>query len=400
MKVHYDSKYECWFQTGNDNLTFGGEKKRLIQNRNTSSSSFSFDFRLKNNHVGPLIGILAGRKLDSSLTGNGALFIKLQKALVKHGGLSFVFTTEDAGSGEIKGYLYHPDEEKWLRIKAPYPDVIYNRTPFRRLEEAKSFKVLVQDLKMKDIPFFNPSFIDKYELYLLLNNHPYLKNHLPATILANSKASLTSFLEKFNSIYLKASGSARGKGIFKLNMEEKEQIHLIGNNVVEKYNSIDNFWEARGDLLQSNHYIAQESIAAKTFQGKRFDFRILAHGIHSEYTVTGVGVRQAGIQEITTHIPNGGMVLDYNLVKKKEHDDFIQSAVTHAGKWLSENWGYFGEFSIDAGISETGHYYIYEINSKPMSFDEYDIEENKISSLCRLFFQLAGYKKSFKISPL
>ena len=58
------------------------------------------------------------------------------------------------------------------------------------------------------------------------------------------------------------------------------------------------------------------------------------------------------------------------------------------GKALSEQFGYFGEFSIDAGISQSGNYYIYEVNSKPMSFDENEIEERKISQLCRLFFQL------------
>lgn len=391
MKVHYDSRAACWFQTDNNNLTFGGEKKQLIQKMNNRKSTFSLDLNLINNHAGPLIGILAGRKLDSSLTGNGALFIKLQEVLVNLGGVSFVFTPEDAGKEGIDGYLYHPEEKKWLKIKAPYPDVVYNRTPFRKLEEANAFKALVQGLVIKKIPFFNPSFIDKYELYLLLNKHPVLKNHIPATILANDKASLQQFLEKYKSIYLKAARSARGKGIFKLVSTSTEKFLLLGNKLEVAYKSFDDFWNAMGLSLESNHYIAQESIAAATYKGKRFDFRILAHGINSEYTVTGIGIRQSGINEITTHIPNGGMILDYRLVKKKEHDDFIHSLVMHAGRWLSEHWGYFGEFSIDAGISESGQYYIYEINSKPMSFDEDEIEKNKINRLCELFFQLAGY---------
>jgi hypothetical protein len=61
--------------------------------------------------------------------------------------------------------------------------------------------------------------------------------------------------------------------------------------------------------------------------------------------------------------------------------------VEEAGKWLTDHWGFFGEFSIDAGVSSKGNYYLFEINSKPMSFDEQEIEKKRIKNLCRLFFQ-------------
>ena len=148
-------------------------------------------------------------------------------------------------------------------------------------------------------------------------------------------------------------------------------------------------WET---ILKEKNYLAQEEIKSRTYDGKRFDFRILAHAENDHYKVTGIGIRQSQKQEITTHIPSGGKLLPYQLLQTEDHDLFIQTIVEQIGQALSEQFGFFGEFSIDLGISQTGKYYIYEVNSKPMSFDENEIEERKIVHLCRLFLQLTGYQ--------
>ncbi|HLO13083.1 MAG TPA: YheC/YheD family protein, partial [Pseudoneobacillus sp.] len=109
---------------------------------------------------------------------------------------------------------------------------------------------------------------------------------------------------------------------------------------------------------------------------------------YDTYILTGVGIRQSHKQVITTHIPSGGKLLPYKLLQSEEHDQFFQMIVPYIGNALSTKFGYFGEFSIDACISEDGEYYLYEVNSKPMSFDERHIEDRKIEQLCRLFLQL------------
>jgi glutathione synthase/RimK-type ligase-like ATP-grasp enzyme len=344
------------------------------------------------NQAGPLIGIMAARKANGLIAGNGPLFISLQKKLISLDGISFVFTPEEADNDVITGYTFSIDNNHWVKGTFRYPDLVYNRIPFRKSEQNEQCQHFFSILKEKNIPFFNPCFIDKYVLYELLKNHSFLQTFLPQTILIQQKKDLFIFLKKYKSIYLKPAQSSKGKGIFRLKLMETSKIQLKGINQHEIYKTFDYFWEKCAKELLEKNYLAQEEIKSAEYDGNRFDFRILAHGDADEYILTGVGIRQSQKQEITTHIPSGGRLLPYELLQSKDHDHFIQAIIPYIGKALSERFGYFGEFSIDAGVSNTGQYYIYEVNSKPMSFDEPQIEEGKIEQLCRLFLQLSNYQ--------
>lgn len=342
---------------------------------------------------GPVIGILTARNKNGFITGNAPLFIAIQKKLISLKGISFVFTLEGVNEDSVDGYKYCPEKNRWERIMAPLPDVVYNRIPFRITEQSSKYQLFLTTLKEKNIPFFNPCFVDKFELYSLFKDHNVLQYFLPKTILANQKQVLSAFLTAQKNIYLKPAHAARGTGIFRLEIDQQKFIHLEGIKQKETYTSFHHFWlEWETELVEKN-YLAQEEIQSSQYHGKRFDFRILAHADHPNYTVTGVGIRQSQDQDITTHIPKGGRLLPYHLIQSEEHDQFIRQIVNPIGKVLSKRFGFFGEFSIDAGIDQSGQYYIYEVNSKPMSFDEKEIEERRIAQLCKLFFQLGSRNK-------
>ncbi|MFL6557195.1 MAG: YheC/YheD family protein, partial [Bacillus sp. (in: firmicutes)] len=171
---------------------------------------------MKTNHSGPLIGIVSARKASGTIAGNGPLFIAIQKKLISLDGISFVFTLEEADLDFITGYSFSPEKNHWIQEKFRYPDLVYNRIPFRRSEQTEQCQHFFSLLKEKNIPFFNPCFIDKYELYKLLNIHPLLQTFLPKTILIQQKKALFTFLKKHKSIYLKPAQSSKGKGIFRI----------------------------------------------------------------------------------------------------------------------------------------------------------------------------------------
>jgi glutathione synthase/RimK-type ligase-like ATP-grasp enzyme len=346
---------------------------------------------VKDNYNGPLIGIMTAKKRSGAVTGNVNLFKELQKKLISLGGISFIFTIEGVNDDLIEGYTFQTENYRWVKVIAPYPDLVYNRIPFRKSEQNSECQKFFSTLKTMKIPFFNPCFIDKYELYCLLENHAILQKYLPKTMLANQKKALSSFLHKLKRIYLKPAQSAKGIGIFRLVLMENKQIKLNGLTKEESYQNFDDFWNKWEKELIEKNYLAQEEIISATFEGHRYDFRIIAHAEQTEYKVTGVGIRQSHAQDITTHIPAGGRLLPYQLFQKNEHDQFIQTIVSQIGHVLSEQLSFFGEFSIDACLSSEGSYYLFEVNSKPMSFDETEIEEQKIAQLCRLFFQLTDH---------
>lgn len=392
MTIHYDRKSAQWFQTGLDPpVTIGGMKKVLPIRSDVKAAALSFDLRLQNGRAGPLIGIMTATRANGTITGNSSLFIELQKKIVEMQGFSFIFTADGVKGNQVTGYAYLQDKRLWKKMKFPFPDLVYNRIPYRKSEKEEMSRAVFETLKEQRIPFFNPGFLDKYSLHRLFQNHSVLRNYLPETELITEGSTLAAFLQKHSSVYLKPAQSAKGKGIFRLRQIETTEVLLESLTNRETYPSFHEFWKVYKERLTTKIYLVQEDIHSAQYQGKRYDFRILAHADQEDFLVTGVGIRQSDKQELTTHLPNGGKLLPYALFQTAEHDQFIKQIVGHVGRTLAKELGYFGEFSIDAGISQSGNYFLYEVNSKPMRFDEKEIEDQKINRLCQLFFQLTEF---------
>ncbi|KON89557.1 hypothetical protein AF332_23855 [Sporosarcina globispora] len=389
MKIYYDWASRRWFSS---NCSLGSNQLPLsLINLQGDRNSICFPLSMQKDNAGPVIGIMTGKGKGQSIAGNGSLFRALQKNILQKNGVSYVFTADDLNEDSVNGYIYMPQQDKWIKAKCPLPHLVYNRVPFRRLEQTEAFHKASSFFKEHNIPFFNPGFLDKFEVIQLLMTHPTLQEYIPETILVTCQKELKDFIRTYNNIYLKPSNGSKGKGIYHLSQLEMEKITLYGLQDSYSWADFESFWNQWGNILISKPYLAQKAINPARIEGKRFDFRILAHFSEGKYSVTGIGIRQSQEQEITTHIPNGGVMIPYEGVRTKEHDAFIHKAAAEAGKILEKTKGFYGEYSIDAGLTEKGTYVIYEINSKPMSFDEAWIEEKRVEELTRLFFIMAGF---------
>jgi hypothetical protein len=206
---------------------------------------------------------------------------------------------------------------------------------------------------------------------------------------------LADFLSKHCSLYLKPALSSRGSGIFLVRKKTAGCIEFQSHAQKKIYPSFERFWEENRTKFDSRNYIAQVEVNPALLDGKRFDFRIHAHDSLKGYRITGIGVRQSLKQSLTTHIPNGGILIPYERVRTNDHDVFFTKLVREVGQILSKEIGYFGEFSIDAGITKTGEYVLYEVNSKPMEFDEKEIEKSRVQKIIELLFLKASYGDSW-----
>ncbi|MEW9109207.1 MAG: YheC/YheD family protein [Cytobacillus gottheilii] len=390
MNVFYCPSDKSWYS--DEVLTFGSSGKPVQRRETGNHEMIPFSLSLKGNNAGPLVGILTGEDNHGNLAGNGPLFMRLQKELLHQGGVSVVFTAKHWHKSGVNGFLYSPAEDKWIPVSCPFPHLIYNRAPFRKHENTQSFHNAITNIRKMNIPFFNPGFIEKKELYELISSSEDLAPYLPATLTNPTASKLKSLLQQYKRIYLKPSRGAKGKGIYVAEWREDHAIALTSHTAQSLYPSFQLFWKDTESQFKHKDYIAQEAISPALIHGSRYDFRILVHYADHSYNVTGIGLRVSNSQQITTHIPNGGKILPYTLIQTKQHDQFIEYIAAKLGHSLSEAFGFFGEFSIDAGISDTGDYYIYEVNSKPMSFDEEEIESKRIQQLCTLFFKETGFK--------
>ncbi|UII56853.1 YheC/YheD family protein [Cytobacillus spongiae] len=394
MIIHYHPKNRQWYHYSSlsNPLKFGKNEQPLYQvDGDLVNDTIPFLVTSLDERVGPLIGILADRKDNQTIAGNGSLFKEIQKKLLDHGGISIVFTPDGICESKMEGFVYLPNQDKWIPACCPLPHIVYNRIPYRKAEKSNSFEYVRALLKKHHIPFFNPSFINKYDMYELFTLHSTLISFLPDTIMVNEKKRLFDFLQNHQKIYLKPTQASKGKGISRMNLDSHQKITLTSISEQTVFPNFEAFWVNWEPTFQTKPFLAQEAITSDTLDGHRYDLRILAHFESQQYHVTGVGIRQSLEQDVTTHLPNGGRILPYTLIQNDRHDEFIKRMVQECGKILSEQLGFFGEFSIDAGITNTGGYVIYEVNSKPMSFDEEEIEANRIEKLCKLFFQKAAF---------
>lgn len=395
MNIYYDLHEKQWYHSGksDEELTFGKNEafiKPINSTLQKQESLLSFEVHLQGQTLGPIIGILTGRRKDGTVVGDGDFFKRIQLEIMKHKGLSFVFTPENMEANMIHGYMFIPPTNNWIKMIAPLPDVIFNRIPNRKLESSILYQQAIQFFKEKNIACFNSGFINKFDLYSMLEKNTQLAAFVPETIIVKSTRGLQSFIHEHQNIYIKRAQSAMGKGIIRLRLRANRQITVEETKRKHIYPNFITFWQDWYEIFQKDHYIAQREIKPLLHNGKRFDFRILVHQVDDLFVPIGIGVRQAPKNHLTTHLFYGGSLLPYATIQTHKHDQFVKNIAPLIGKEL-QKLGDFHEFSIDAGISNTGEYVIYEVNAKPMNFDEQEIESKRMSSLSNLFFSKSGF---------
>lgn len=327
----------------------------------------------------PLVGILTSAKMQNRVDGNKRFFQSIQRTLLDQKGASFLFTPSSLKKTNIDGFFYLPKKSKWVKLTCPYPDIIYNRIPYREEEETIAVQQAIKILqKEKEIPFFNVHFFQKDDVYHLFEQDTQLLAHLPKTILGNNKELFLHFLSTYQSIYAKPTRNAKGNGIFLLSYVSEEKVSYQSISSPSQLIDINEAWE----LLQKDSYILQEAIACNTINNQRYDLRVLVHFLKGSFVVSGVGIRLGKENAITTHVPHGGEVIPRSIVPIDK--ETIQFLATRCGSLLQQAYGAIYEFSLDIGM-KGNHYYLFEVNAKPMSFDEPDIQETSLKHLTQVF---------------
>ena len=392
MKIYYDPTAKKWLQNEVQHVLLWGKNKCEIgYSGSISNNSLPFPISFDGISLGPIIGILAGESNKKKVIGNSSTFRLLSLSLQQFGALCVVFTPSTINEKGMDGFLYVSAIKKWIKVTSPLPNVVYNRIPSRLLEKKSLYSNTFSFLDNNSIPYFNRSFFSKWETFKMLIKNPSLYDHIPKTELHTSFSNLQSMLQTYNEIYLKPSEGHKGKGIYKIILEAPTNITLLHTKESFTYDNLDRLWDKIKKQIESTPYIIQEAVKSDTFNGKRYDLRILAHYQEKDYHISGIGVRMSGNQEVTTHVPNGGRIIPFKKLADRVDKAKIASIVNSIGKQLETETGSFiGEFSVDIGKSAIDdNYYIYEVNSKPMVFDEPDIKNKGLENLSKLLIMRA-----------
>ncbi|WP_315906160.1 YheC/YheD family protein [Priestia koreensis] len=390
--IYFDSVSGRWFhQTDQASFVWGKENKEISYSANNSSTC---GFRVKNtayNKIGPLIGVLTSPSVLNRMNDQPHQnILSLHQIVQKHGGLLVLFSLNNVTNSFIEGLIYNSGLSQWEPAILPFPDIIYNRYPNRKKEQTLLFQQRLTQLKKQQIPIINERFFSKWNVHQLFSEHPFLRRHVPYTTLFQGFDDLKSMLEDYHYVYIKPIHSSKGRGIASLT-RTKDGAITYQNHYRTK--SFPTLLELAKDTLTGyeGHLILQEGIESQTYNGNRFDIRLLAHKSHDQYIVSGIGIRQSLAQPLTTHVINGGQILSIDQVQKHVDIPMLQQIAQASGEALSKGYNLIGEFSLDIVLSLHNHYYVLEANAKPMIFDEEAIQESGSQNLYNLFCELTGF---------
>ncbi|MED4400432.1 YheC/YheD family protein [Metabacillus fastidiosus] len=343
----------------------------------------------------PLVGILVSKGSKENIFRGDKLFLRgIQQEVQKIGGLSFVFTPDGFSSTQVTGYFYVDKTKKWAKAVFPLPNVVYNRISSRKAETKNPFIQVVNQCYQKNIPFFNDSFFNKWTIHQILQQNKQLLPHLPKTIIYSDLNSVFSMLYRFKSIYLKPVQGYKGKGIFKVSFhkglyelyEQEEKTTFTKEELSEEIKK----------RIEEKQYIIQKEIKTDQFEQCKYDLRAICIYDEKRYNIINIGVRKANKGNILTHVPNGGEIIHLDKIKNRYDKNEIFWLADEVGKSISAAYHFVGEFSLDIGLSRNGHPYIFDINSKPMIFDEEYIQNKRNKELAKLFHTLAVKRKEIE----
>ncbi|MDY7221677.1 YheC/YheD family protein [Halalkalibacterium halodurans] len=338
--------------------------------------------------IGPLIGLLTSAHKSHHFSGNKPLFSKLAKEVAKRGGCLVVFTPEDVKESEIEGYCLKEGSDQWIRATFPYPNMIYNKIPSRTEENKRQTIRLLKQIRTRKIPYFNPHFFNKWSMFEILSRDPFLRSFLPATRLFSGPSNLLDMLGNYKRIYLKPTNKSQGKGVFTLEAIDEKQ-YLMTTNRKQLHLTFPKLTDLL--LPYTDQLILQQAIRLRTYQDKPYDYRIHMHKLWHRWHMTGIGVRLGKAGSITTHVPQGGSILSIDQLPAPPDEQVVKRIGKKAAMALERAYGPHGECSLDIGEDQDGGLWLFEVNAKPMTFDEPSIQRNIIQALTAIFFEWSGF---------
>ncbi|MFB7139912.1 YheC/YheD family protein [Gottfriedia sp. NPDC056225] len=375
---HLESK----FSIGHNHLP-------ILALQDNASNSIQFHVKKNGSHLGPIIGILTNEE-RLPFSGNIKTFKRICKKVLNNGGIPVILTPTAFSNHSVTCYTFCFKTKKWIKLFSPLPDVIYNRIPSVQYEYNDDYKEFREKISELNIPFFNESYLSKIQTTAILSTNEFLKTYIPKTIELINEKDLFFYLKKWKFLYIKKHNSSRGFGVFKLSLKSDNEVIIRNAFHVELVKSISDCWKFLSSLNED--FICQQGIISELPDGRKFDLRILAHKKENNFILSGIGVRVGTFNGITTHVPRGGSIISIEELPIKLNYELLQEIVRQTGIALNNKEAHFYEFSMDIGI-QNNQYYIFEINSKPMVFDEISIKEQGLENLIHLFYELSNFKQ-------
>lgn len=336
----------------------------------------------KSIHIGPLVGIFSSgfTKIATKPLGERSdFFAKLLSLNIETGCIPFIFGEQhiDWDNETILGYVCI--ESEWKIIEFPFPDVIYDRLPNRKTENENGPKEVKRKFQEQyTIPWYNPGFFNKWDVYARLSDDTAAIAFLPETYPLSSFSTIEHVLSKYRQAFIKPIHGSLGLGIHQLLYDKQENVYYCRYKNEEQQNKLQRFpsLEAMMNHVFRNrsldNLIVQQGIALIRSEKRPVDFRVHTNkNSQGHWQVTAIAAKVAGAGSVTTHIKNGGVVKTLkelfgdNETALETENKLTTTAITLSKSIENHLEGIIAEIGFDFGLDKHGQVWMFEANSKP-----------------------------------
>ncbi|WP_409253299.1 YheC/YheD family protein [Bacillus sp. SCS-153A] len=332
--------------------------------------------------LGPLIGIFTSgftSFLMKPIGERSSFFSKLLSLQSSLGVIPFVFGEKhiDWEAGLVKGHFYV--ENQWKTHSVPLPNVIYDRLPNRRSERKSGYQEVKARLqKQYGIPWYNPGFFNKLDVFERLENDEEAVRYLPETHAFQSFSQIERMMSKYGHVFIKPKNGSLGLGVHQFIYNRKSEEYLcrfqdrIGTNRLIKSGSFEKLLQRVIPAKGLNRMLIQQGINLMKSEDRAIDFRVHTNkDENGKWQVSAMAAKVAGEGSVTTHLHNGGKVKSIQEIFIEEEQckrtaEKLRTAAITLSTALERNMeGFIGEIGFDFGIDTLGRVWLFEANSKP-----------------------------------
>ncbi|CAH2713577.1 Endospore coat-associated protein YheD [Neobacillus rhizosphaerae] len=332
-------------------------------------------------YIGPLVGIFTAgfTSIPQQPVGERTLFFsKLLSVNKPVGALAFVFGEQhiDWEQGTIEGYFFH--NQAWTTVEVPFPNVIYDRLPNRKSENnPKLIKVRERLQKEYLIPWYNPGFFNKLDIYERLQKDPSVTTYLPETHPFTSFSIMETMLSKYGHIFIKPKNGSLGLGVHQVIFDKQTGDYYCRYqddgyiNRLRKFVSLERLFHSVFAHQSLEKMLVQQGISLLRNEKRSIDFRVHTNkDDYGKWQVSAIAAKIAGHGSVTTHARSGGDIKTIAEIFPKEECDLYTEKLISTALLLSKSLdrnieGIIGEIGFDLGIDRNGNVWIFEANSKP-----------------------------------
>ncbi|CAM3648992.1 YheC/YheD family protein [Mesobacillus zeae] len=353
--------------------------------------------------IGPLIGILTSGFTPFATRPVGersSFFYRLLSSSKEAGAFTYVFGKEhiDWDKGIIRGYTVIDSE--WIKMEVPFPNVIYDRLPNRRAELDHANREVKQRFESDYlVPFYNPGFFSKLDVFERLQQDESVSSHLPETHPFSSFSVIERMLAVYGHVYVKPINGSLGNGVHQIIYSKREGFYFCryrdreGHNKLLKFDSLEGLMEKIFEKRNLSSMIVQQGIRMLRLDSRLVDFRVHTNKDgDGRWQIAAIAAKIGGTGSATTHVNNGGEVKTLTELfeapeDRLRYEQLLSAAALNLSNSLEEQMtGFIGEIGFDFGIDREDKVWLFEANSKPgrsifkhPELKEFDILTRKLS---------------------